>query len=236
MAQRTPPRGGTAPLAVKTTVLLADDHHLYREGLRYMLEALGEVSVVAEASDGDAAISLARELHPRVMLIDLNMPLTDGISVTEAVTATCPNTSVVVLTMFWQDDYAAQLVRAGARGYLLKSARPEDVLRAVRLAASGGSGLDPSLASVHRREYDRMLRHSPEGRGHGEALNRREIALLRLLVAGRNNRQIAAELGLAESTIKNNLSALFQKIGVRDRTQAVLFAFSAGLVPQPPDA
>lgn len=219
----------------KTTVLLADDHHLYREGLRRTVESTEEMVVVGQASDGEVAIKLARELRPRVVLIDFNMPVIDGISVTEAITSSCPQTNVVLLTMYWQEDYAAQAVRAGARGYLLKNAREEDVLRAVRLAATGGSALDPSLAAAHRREYDRMLRHGTEGRGTSQALNRREIDLLRSLVAGKSNRQIAVDFGLAESTIKNNLSALFHKIGVRDRTQAVLFAFSAGLVPQPSD-
>lgn len=220
--------------AAKTTVLLADDHHLYREGLRHMLDGSGEVVVVAEAADGESAIRLARELQPRVVLIDLNVPRIDGIRATEAVTSSCPNTSVVVLTMYWDDALALQVVRAGARGYLLKSARAEDVLRAVRLAASGGSAVDPSLAPTLLREYDRMRRHTPEGRGGGEPagqLSRREVSLLRLLAEGSTNRQIAAELGLAESTVKNNLSTLFQKIGARDRTQAVLFAFSSGLVP-----
>jgi DNA-binding NarL/FixJ family response regulator len=223
------------PVSSKTTVLLADDHHLFREGLRRTVEATEEMAVVGQASDGEEAIRLTRELRPRVVLVELNMPVIDGIRVTEAITSSCPHTNVVLLTMYWQDDYAAQAVRAGARGYLLKTAREEDVLRAVRLAATGGSALDPSLASAHRREYDRMLRHGPEGRGRGQVLNRREIDLLRSLVAGKSNRQIAVDLGLAESTIKNNLSALFHKIGVRDRTQAVLFAFSAGLVPQPSD-
>ena len=200
-----------------------------------MLEGSGDVSVVAEASDGEMAVQLAREAQPRVVLIDLNLPIPDGIRATEAVIASCPNTSVVVLTMYWEDEYASQLVRAGARGYLLKSARSEDVLRAVRLAASGGSGVDPSLAPVLLREYDRMRRHTPEGRGGVEPLTRREVSLLRLLADGRGNRQIAAEMGLAESTVRNNLSTLFQRIGVRDRTQAVLFAFSAGLVSRPAD-
>jgi len=229
------PTGSLARGIGKTTVLLADDHHLYREGLRHMLEGSGEVSVVAEASDGEMAVQLAREAQPRVVLIDLNLPILDGIRATEAVIASCPNTSVVVLTMYWEDEYASQLVRAGARGYLLKSARSEDVLRAVRLAASGGSGVDPSLAPVLLREYDRMRRHTPEGRGGVEPLTRREVSLLRLLADGRGNRQIAAEMGLAESTVRNNLSTLFQRIGVRDRTQAVLFAFSAGLVSRPAD-
>ncbi len=224
--------GTPAFAATKTTVLLADDHHLFREGLRQMLEGSGEVDIVAEASDGEAAVRAARELQPRVVLIDIDIPRIDGIRATQAVTASCPNTGVIVLTLCWDENDAIQAVRAGAKGYLLKNAQAEDVLRAVRLAAAGGSAIDRSLAPVLLRESDRMLPHSPQGRGQGNTLSRREITLLRLLAAGNTNRQIAAELGLAESTVKNNLSALFHKIGVRDRTQAVLFAFSAGLQPR----
>jgi DNA-binding NarL/FixJ family response regulator len=230
---------GTSPHGVGTTgegklkVLLADDHHLFREGLRQLLEATGEITVVGEASNGEEAIRFAKERDPRVVLMDINMPVVDGIRATEAVTRSCPNTSVIVLTMFWEDDYAIQAVRAGAKGYLLKNARSEEVIRAVRLAAAGGSAIDPSLAPVLLREYHRMLTRSPEDTQRDGALNQRDLTLLRLLAAGYNNRQIANELNLAESTVKNSLSALFQKIGVRDRTQAVLYAFAEGLVPRP---
>ena len=223
---------GTAP-GGRLTVLLADDHHLFREGLRQILLSTGEVDVVAEAANGEEAIRLARELHPRVILMDINMPVVDGIRATEAVTRTCPNTNVIVLTMFWEDDYAIQAVRAGAKGYLLKNARSEDVIRAVRLAANGGSAIDPSLAPVLLKEYHRMLTRSPEDTNRDGALTQRDVTLLRLLAAGYNNKQIASELNLAESTVKNNLSALFHKIDVRDRTQAVLYAFAEGLVPRP---
>lgn len=217
----------------KLTVLLADDHHLFREGLRQLLEATDEIDVVGEASNGEEAIRLARSLDPRVILMDINMPVVDGIRATEAVTRYCPRTSVIVLTMFWEDDYAIQAVRAGAKGYLLKNARSDEVVRAVRLAAAGGSAIDPSLAPVLLREYHRMLTRSPEDGQREGALNQRDHTLLRLLAAGYNNKQIATELALAESTVKNNLSALFQKIGVRDRTQAVLYAFQEGLVTRP---
>ena len=219
--------------AGKLTVLLADDHHLFREGLRQILLATGEVEILGEAANGEEAIRLARELQPRVILMDINMPVVDGIRATEAVTRTCPHTNVIVLTMFWEDDYAIQAVRAGAKGYLLKNARSEDVVRAVRLAANGGSAIDPSLAPVLLKEYHRMLTRSPEDANRDGALTQRDVTLLRLLAAGYNNRQIAKELDLAESTVKNNLSALFQKIDVRDRTQAVLYAFAEGLVPRP---
>ncbi|MEJ7761460.1 MAG: response regulator transcription factor [Thermomicrobiales bacterium] len=218
--------------AERLRVLLADDHHLFREGLRRLLESTGEIDVVAEAANGEEAIRLARELNPRVILMDINMPMVDGIRATEAITRSCPNTNVIVLTMFWEDDYAIQAVRAGAKGYLLKNARSEEVLRAVHLAASGGSAIDASLAPVLLREYHRMLtRGSDDDRGG--ALSQRDTTLLRLLAAGYNNRQIANELNLAESTVKNNLSSLFQKINVRDRTQAVLYAFAEGVVTKP---
>jgi len=219
--------------ADRLTVLLADDHHLFREGLRQLLEATGEIEVVGEAANGEEAVTLARAHHPRVVLMDINMPVVDGIRATEAVTRSCPNTSVIVLTMFWEDDYAIQAVRAGAKGYLLKNSRSEEVLRAVRLAATGGSAIDPSLAPVLLREYHRMLTRSPEDGDRDGELTQRDVTLLRLLAAGYNNRQIATELSLAESTVKNNLSALFHKINVRDRTQAVLYAFAEGLVPRP---
>src|SRR5215211_7729840 len=129
---------GKANETEKLTVLLADDHHLFREGLRQLLENTGEITVVGEASNGEEAIRLARALDPRVILMDINMPVVDGIRATEAVTRFCPRTSVIVLTMFWEDDYAIQAVRAGAKGYLLKNARSDEVVRAVRLAAAGG--------------------------------------------------------------------------------------------------
>lgn len=217
----------------RLTVLLADDHHLVREGLRKLLEETSDIVVVGEAANGEEAIRLARELEPNVILMDINMPVVDGIRATEAVTRFCPDTSVIVLTMFWEDDYAIQAVRAGAKGYLLKNARSEDVIRAVRLAAAGGSAIDPTLAPVLIREYHRLVTRQPEEGHRDGALTQRDLTLLRLLAAGYNNRQIANELSLAESTVKNNLSALFQKIGVRDRTQAVLYAFAENLVPRP---
>ena len=214
-------------------VLLADDHHLFREGLRRLLEATDEITVVGEASNGEEAIRMARELNPRVVLMDINMPVVDGIRATETVNRCCPDTSVIVLTMFWEDEYAIEAMRAGAKGYLLKNARSDEVIRAVRLAAAGGSAIDPSLAPVLLREYHRMLTSASDKGQPDRTLNQREMTLLQLLAAGYNNRQISAELALAESTVKNNLSSLFHKIGVRDRTQAVLYAFAEGLVQRP---
>lgn len=214
-------------------VVLADDHHLFREGLRQLLENTGEITVTGEASNGEEAVRLARLLNPSVVLMDINMPVLDGIRATEAIIRDCPRTNVIVLTMFWEDEYALQAVRAGAKGYLLKNAHSEEVIQAVRLAVTGGSTIDASLAPVLLREYQRMLTKTPDDHQREGEMTQRDLSLLRLLAAGCNNRQIASELRLAESTVKNNLSALFQKIGVRDRTQAVLYAFSEGLVTRP---
>lgn len=214
----------------KTRVLLVDDHDLIREGLRHLLEATGDVEIVGEAVNGREAINYVQELRPDVVLMDINMPEVDGIRATEAVSRCCPQTNVIVLTMSREDEYAIDAVRAGASGYLLKSARSAEVVRAVKLAARGGSAIDPSLAPVLMREYHRMVNNEAPAQNGAGALSDRDRALLRLLAAGNNNRQIAAELQLAESTVKNNLSALFAKIDVRDRTQAVLYAFDHGIV------
>jgi DNA-binding NarL/FixJ family response regulator len=213
--------------------LLADDHQLLREGLRRLLELSGEVDVIGEAADGHEAVQLARELEPDVVLMDVSMPSVDGIRATEEVLRSSRRTSVIVLTMYGEDEYVIQAVRAGAKGYLLKTASSEEVIKAVRLAMSGGSTIDPSLAPVLLREYHRMVSRTPDDSQRDGALSQRDLTLLRLLAAGLSNRQIATELQLAESTVKNNLSALFQKIEVRDRTQAVLYAFGEGLVPRP---
>lgn len=217
----------------KPRVLIADDHQLLREGLHRLLELSGEIDVVGEAADGEEAVRLARELEPDVVLMDVSMPGVDGIRATEDILRLTRRTSVIVLTMYWEDDYVIQAVRAGAKGYLLKSATSEEVIKAVRLAISGGSTIDPSLAPVLLREYHRMVSRTMEDNPREGVLSQRDLTLLRLLAAGLSNRQIAIELQLAESTVKNNLSALFQKIEVRDRTQAVLYAFGEGLVPRP---
>jgi DNA-binding NarL/FixJ family response regulator len=212
-------------------VVIADDHDLFREGLRQLLESVEDIEVVGEASTGHQAIKLVKEQSPDVVLMDISMPEMDGIQATEFIVQRFPDTQVVVLTMYTDDEYAIHAVRAGAKGYLLKNTRSSDVIQAIRLAAAGGSTIDPSLGPVLMREFQRLLNSSPGGAE--QQLSDRELQFLELLARGQNNRQIATEMDLAESTVKNNLSVLFQKIGVRDRTQAVLYAFSNGLVTPP---
>lgn len=212
-------------------IVIADDHDLFREGLKQLLESVEDLEVVGEASDGRQAVLLVEQQRPDVVLMDISMPEMDGIQATETIVQRGLNIPVIVLTMYADDEYAVSAIRAGAKGYLLKNSRSDEVINAIRLAAAGGSAIDPALGAVLMREFQRLLNRTPnESRQH---LTSREQQFLELLVKGHNNRQIAVELELAESTVKNNLSALFQKIGVRDRTQAVLYAISNGLVSPP---
>lgn len=215
----------------KVRVIVADDHDLFREGLRQLLDTVPSVEIVGEAADGQEAIELVASLQPDVVLMDINMPRVDGLRATEYIVKHYPATNVVVLTMYQDDEYAVHAIRAGAKSYLLKNSRSEEVIHAIQVAASGGSTIDPGLAPALMREYQRLLTRTPNNKQQN--LNEREMTLLRLLANGFNNRQIADQLDLAESTVKNNLSSLFQKIGVRDRTQAALYAISQGIVPKP---
>ncbi len=213
-------------------VLIVDDHDLFREGLRQLIETDPDVEVVGEAATGQEAVRLVGELRPDVVLMDINMPGMDGIRATEAIVQQYRDTHVVMLTMYDEEEYVLHAIRAGAKSYLVKNSKPEELLRAIHVAAEGGAMIDPDLAPILMREYQRLLAKSPT-RGHD--LTDRELTMLRLLAQGLSNRQIADALNLAESTVKNNLSALFQKLGVRDRTQAVIYAISHGLVPRPSD-
>jgi len=215
-------------------VVVADDHDLFREGLRQLLETIPSVQIVGEASDGQEAIRLVADSQPDVILMDINMPRVDGLRATEYIVKHYPETNVIVLTMYQDDEYAIHAIRAGAKSYLLKNSRSDEVIEAIHVAANGGSTIDAALAPALMREYHRLLTKTPTN--NQRHLSDRESTLLRLLASGYNNRQIADQLDLAESTVKNNLSSLFQKIGVRDRTQAALYAISQGYGSKPADA
>jgi DNA-binding NarL/FixJ family response regulator len=214
-------------------VLIVDDHDLFREGLRQLIETDDGIEVVGEAADGQEAIERVKALNPDVVLMDISMPGLDGIRATEYIVRHHPNTHVIMLTMYQDDEYVIHAIRAGAKSYLVKSSKPDELLRAIRVVAEGGASIDPALAPVLMREYQRLLTKAPSRTQ--QQLSERELTMLRLLAQGYNNKQIADQLHLAESTVKNNLSALFQKLGVRDRTQAVIYAISHGLVPRPTD-
>jgi DNA-binding NarL/FixJ family response regulator len=219
------------------TVLLADDQRLLRDGLRTLLELHDDLRVVGEAGDGLQAEVLVERLRPQVVLMDLRMPRRDGVEATRRITARWPDVQVLVLTTFDDDELVFRSIEAGASGYLLKDVGSDVLAEAVRAAARGESPLQPSIA----RKVLRRLRSGagaaaiqPAAAGPGpagEPLTHRELEVLGLLGTGATNREIAERLSLTEGTVKNYISAILAKTGLRDRTQAALFAVRRGLTP-----
>jgi two-component system, NarL family, response regulator LiaR len=210
---------------VKVRVLLADDHKVVRQGLRMFLGLDEEFEVVGEAENGEEALRLARDLSPDVVLMDLLMPVMDGIEATRAIRQELPDVEVVALTSVLEDASVSGAVRAGAIGYLLKNTEDEELRRALKAAAAGRVQLAPEAASRLMREV-----RTPE-QGEHQALTERETEVLRLLASGEANKQIARSLGIGEKTVKSHVSSILQKLGVRSRTQAALYASRAGLIP-----
>ena len=202
-------------------VLLADDHDVVRRGLSALLEGAEDISVVGAAADGSEAVTLSRQHTPDVVLMDLSMPGVDGVEATRQVVAERPGAKVVILTSFSDRDRILDALDAGAVGYLLKDAEPDELLRGVRAAARGESPLAPKAAQA-------VLEARAESRPTAD-LTGREREVLELLAEGLANKQIARRLGIAEKTVKAHLTSVFQRIGVTDRTQAALWARRQGL-------
>ncbi|KUF17085.1 MULTISPECIES: response regulator transcription factor [Streptomyces] len=214
------------------TVLLVDDEPLVRAGLRAVLEAQPDIEVVGEAADGAAVIPLVRELRPDVVAMDVRMPLLDGIEATRAVLRMFDAPpKIVVITTFENDDYVYEALRAGADGFLLKRARPAEIVHAVRLVAEGESLLFPAavreLASAHGARRGNPAAVAALERA---ALTGREEEVLRLMARGLSNAEIAARLVVGTETVKSHVSSLLAKLGARDRTQAVITAYESGFV------
>ncbi|HEX2316241.1 MAG TPA: response regulator transcription factor [Thermomonospora sp.] len=216
-----------------TRVLVADDHPVYRDGLRMMLTSSGQVEVVGTAADGAEAVELADRLDPQVVVMDLRMPGLDGIEATRRIVARRPGTGVLVLTMHEDDDSVFAAMLAGARGYLVKGADQEEILRGITAVAGGEVIFGPALADRVAAYFARLAsmdapsvatRPFPQ-------LTERERQVLELIAAGLTNGQIAARLGLSPKTVRNNVSTVFGKLQVADRTQAILRAREAGLAP-----
>lgn len=205
-------------------VVVADDHPIVRVGLRRFLDSRDGIEVVGEAADGEQAVARAARLQPDVVLLDLVMPVLDGLGAIERILARDPDARVLVLTSFAGEDQVLPALRAGASGYLLKDADPAEVERAVRAVAAGESPLDPAVAG-------RVLRAVRPGSDPLAALTPREREVLGLLARGLTNRQIARELVVAEKTVKTHVSAVLAKLGLADRTQAALLAVREGLGP-----
>ena len=211
----------------KLRVLIADDQPLMSAGFRAVLEATGEIEVVAEASDGVEAVRAARTVRPDVVLMDIRMPNLDGIEAIRQL----PSQRVLVLTTFGLDDYIIEALRAGASGFITKDVPTEELIRAVRVIASGDALLTPA---VTRQLLDRVARRLPAPVAHGpeelEELTEREREVLELLARGLSNAEIAAALVVGEATVKTHVSNVLMKLGLRDRVQAVVLAYEIGLV------
>jgi len=203
-------------------VLITDDHGVVRQGLRMFLSLDPELEVVGEASNGKEALRMARELEPDVVLMDLVMPVMDGIEATGAIRAELPDVEVIALTSVLEDASVSGAVKAGAIGYLLKNTEAEELGRAIKAAADGQVQLAPEAAARLMREV-----RAPES---PEALTERETEVLKLMARGRANKQIASALFVGEKTVKAHVSSILAKLGVQSRTQAALHAVRVGLV------
>lgn len=212
-----------------TRVLVVDDQALFREGLRTLLSVHGDIEVVGEAADGEAAVRQARSLKPDVVLMDLRMPILGGVEATRRIRASDLPCQVIALTTFDDDDDVFDALRAGAVGYLLKDAPQERLLEAIRLAARGDSFLQPSIARKVVAEFSRLSSSHPADRRLIDSLSEREVEVLGQLAQGKSNKQIAATLFITEGTVKNHMTSILGKLGVADRTQAALKARELGI-------
>lgn len=209
-------------------IVIADDHRVYREGVRVLLQDVEDVEVIGEAADGDQTVLQAERLSPDVILMDLKMPGTNGIEATRRITARSPQIGILVLTMYDDDESVFSAMRSGARGYLLKDADQEDLLRAVHAVNRGEAIFSPTVA--HRlMGYFAALQTADKSAQAFPELSSRELEVLRLIAEGQSNPAIAARLALSVKTVQNHISNIFSKLQVADRAQAIVRAREAGL-------
>jgi NarL family two-component system response regulator LiaR len=204
--------------------LIVDDHSVVRQGLHMFLSLDPEIEVVGEAANGAEAIQMVKTLAPDVVLMDLLMPVMDGISATQVIRRDYPDTEVVALTSVLEDESVINAVRAGAIGYLLKDTQAEDLVKAIRAAAAGQVQLSPRAAERLMREI-----RAPES---PEKLTERETEVLRLIALGKSNKEIASDLSISETTVKTHVSNILMKLNLPSRTRAALYAVKIGLVSE----
>jgi DNA-binding NarL/FixJ family response regulator len=215
---------------VTITVAIADDQALVRSGFRLIVEAREDLEIVGEAENGEQAVALVEGLEPDVLLLDVRMPVMDGIEATRRIVASGRRTRILVLTTFDLDDYVYGAIRAGASGFLLKDVRPVELVDAIRVVAGGNALLGPTAVNTLLERFQ-PPQHRSAGDGDAlAALTAREVEILRLVAGGLSNAEIAAKLVVSETTVKSHVSSLLRKLGVRDRVQAVIAAYDAGLV------
>lgn len=202
-------------------VLLADDHPLMREGLAAVINAQRDMEVIAEAENGEQAVHAYHQYKPDVTLMDLRLPILDGVEATVRIRKDFPNAQIIVLTTYLTDEYIHQALKAGARAYLLKTVHKSELLEAIRAVRAG-----------YRRVSAEVKERLAEGIQHAD-LTPREFEVLRLIVKGRSNKEIAADLNITESTVKYHINIILSRLGVTDRTQAATAAIERGIIPLP---
>lgn len=211
-------------------VLLADDHSLFREGVRSLLEDQEDIEIVGEAEDGLEAIRLAPKLNPTVILMDINMPVVDGVEATRTILKKNPEIGIIILTMYPQDEYVFQALKAGAKAYLLKDTRSRELLQVIRAVHQGQAVISPEMTNRLLNEFRRIAVEQEEEKPAFQLLTDQERRILTKVAAGASNKDIATELNLSERTVKNYLSIIFQKLQVNNRTEAAIRAMRDGLV------
>lgn len=219
----------------KIKVLIADDHRVVREGLSAILKTKEEIEVVGEAKDGQEAVEKARALVPDVILMDVSMPRMGGVEATRIIKRELPHIGIVALTMYEEQQYIFDLVRAGATGYLLKDTDSSQIVSAIRAIHRGESLIHPSVASKILAEFSLLAQGKGKKRPWVEHdLTEREITVLRLVADGKTNKEIANNLDLSEKTVKNHVRNIFHKLQVYDRTQAAILAIRKGIIDLEP--
>ena len=214
------------------SVLLVDDHALIREGLRQLFTLESDIRVVGEATDGIEALHAVRLLRPDVVLMDVHIPIIDGIAVTRQLTRDFPEIAVIMLTMHKDQQLMLQAMKSGARGYLLKNTSIREVAQAMRVVHAGGMLVEPTLTGAIVTELRRLSENTREGQRLLDLLTEKELEIVRYVATGMSNKEIANRLAYSEKTVKNYLSTVFQKLNIRDRTQAAILALRQGILPE----
>ncbi|RAK19912.1 LuxR family two component transcriptional regulator [Anoxybacillus vitaminiphilus] len=225
---------------MKTRIVIIDDHQLFREGVKRILDFEEDFEVVAEGADGSEALNIVEQYKPDVVIMDINMPNINGIEATRQLVKTYPNTKVLILSIHDDENYVTHALQTGAMGYLLKEMDADALIEAVKVVAEGGSYLHPKVTHNLVKEYRRLATEDQNGAAKGQQkqevrlplhlLTRRECEVLQLLADGKSNRSIGEALFISEKTVKNHVSNILQKMNVNDRTQAVVMAIKNGWV------
>lgn len=211
-------------MSIKIKILIADDHSMVRQGLKQILELEKDITVLAQASNGNEAVRLARECKPDIILMDINMPVTNGLQAIKEIKQEKMPCKVIVLTIHEDREYLFKTLQMGAEGYVLKDAEPAVLIEAIRNVYNGQSYIQPNMTRELVKEFNRVTLHEKE-KNEENKLTPREIEVLELIAEGMINKEIAKQLYISEKTVKNHVSNIFKKLQVSDRTQAAIYAF-----------